>query len=144
MLGQSRLADMKAAYRLKFADVSEWRRMNHSTSFCAARSVILFSISVASLVLPLRARPMASLTAARSPESCGALASSVVGAFLDRADFRSSAPRFACRCLATEALRWWDVSFASCVFMAGRLARAAASVERKASAPRGVSEGGKE
>ena len=60
---------MNAAYRLKFASASGWRRMNHSTSFRAAGSPIVFCTAVASLVLALRARSIASLTAARSAES---------------------------------------------------------------------------
>src|SRR5262249_49921524 len=46
-------------------------RMNHSASFCAAGSVSFFSASVASMVLPWRARSKASLSTARSPVSSG-------------------------------------------------------------------------
>src|ERR1700682_3307308 len=74
MLGQPGLSVMNAAYRPKFASASGWRRMNHSTSFRAAGSPIVFCIAVASFVLALRARSIASLTAARSPESGGAAA----------------------------------------------------------------------
>src|ERR1700676_3313371 len=69
MLGQPGLSVVNAAYRPKFASASGWRRMNHSTSFRAAGSPIVFCIAVASLVLALRARSMAFFTAARSPES---------------------------------------------------------------------------
>ena len=63
--------------------------MNHSTSFWAAGSPIDFSTAVASLVLALRARSIACLTAARSPVSGAAVAcggdSSCAGAGLVRA-----------------------------------------------------------
>src|ERR1700676_2674899 len=60
--------------------------MNHSTSFRATGSPIVFCTAVASLVLALRARSIASFTAARSPESGGAASALEDGASLDLVD----------------------------------------------------------
>src|ERR1700743_3978346 len=93
LLGQPGLSAMNAAYRLKFVSASGWRKMNHSTSFRAAGSLIVFCTAVASLVLALRTRSMAFLTAARSPES-GEASSLGDGASPDRADLLCAATVF--------------------------------------------------
>src|ERR1700692_4605843 len=109
MLGQPGLSAMNAAYRLKFVSASGWRRMNHSTSFRAAGSPIVFWMAVASLVLALRARSIAFLTAARSPESgeASALACTLGGArSLDDVDLGFvAAACFGCPAFLTAASR---------------------------------------
>src|SRR3954471_11216599 len=126
--------------------------MYHSTSFCAAGSAILSRVVVASSVLALRARSIASLTSARSPVSAGF--ASLAGLSFDRfdsdfdLDFDLSSACFAGRRFSTAALRWGRASLAfgvlasavlcaSWVFPAGgclALVRAAAAVDSRASA----------
>ena len=94
---------MNAAYRLKFASASGWRRMNHSTSFRAAGSPIVFCMAVASLVLALRARSIAFFTAVRSAES-GEV--SALGTSPDRVELRCAATTcFACPAFLSATLR---------------------------------------
>src|SRR5207247_8923414 len=103
-LGQCGLSATKAAKRLKFASPSGWRRMNHSTSFWAAGSPIVFPIAVASPVLDLRTRSIACLTAARSPDSgVGVAAGADVS--VDFADLRRAAA--ACLRPASGFVAWW-------------------------------------
>src|ERR1043165_3008747 len=71
MLGQVGLLARNAAKRGKRACVSEWRRMNHSASFCPAGSAMVFAVSVASSVSPSRARSIAFFSTARAPVSAG-------------------------------------------------------------------------
>ena len=115
--------------------------MYHSTSFCAAGSVILFLMSVASWVFALRARSMASFTSARSPVS-GATASLGAGEAFDRFALRCAEACLACRFFPDAALRWGRASFATCDFLVAScafwacglwLVRAVASVEKRAS-----------
>src|SRR5690349_15208329 len=110
--------------------------MNHSASFRAAGSLIAFSAAVASDVLALRARSIALLTAARSPESGGV---SAIGVESWRGCFvlLCSAACFPRPPFLTAALRCWRVPLASCDFLACCglwLARAAASGEQRARA----------
>ena len=115
--------------------------MNHSTSFCAAGSAILFLMSVASSVFALRARSIASFTSARSPVS-GAMASLGAGKAFDCFALRCTEACLACRRFPSPALRWERASFAACGLLPAScvfwvcglwLARAVASVEKRAS-----------
>ena len=117
---------MNARKRTKRASVSGWRSMNHSTSFCAAGSAIVFAVSLASVVLPLRARSMTFLTMARSPVS-GATATASLGAgeAFDGFALRCAEACLTCRAFLDAALRRGRASFttrdflvASCGFWA--------------------------
>src|SRR5438552_5451274 len=115
--------------------------MNHSTSFCAAGSAILFLMSVASSAFASRARSMASFTSARSPVS-GAMASLGAGEGSGRFALRCAEACLACRFFPGAALREERVSFPACDFLVAScafwacglwLARAVASVEKRVS-----------
>ena len=121
--------------------------MYHSTSFCAAGSAIRFLTSVASWVLALRASSMASLTSARSPvsggtASFGARACLGAGSVFDGFALRCAEACLAGRLFAAASRRWERASLIGCGFLVAAcafwacgfwLARALASVERKAS-----------